>query len=128
MTSDPTVQAWRVLLAQHASVTCALERELQQGHSLSVSEYEVLERLAEASEKQRIQDLADAVHLSQSATTRVVGRLEADGLVNRTMCTNDRRGVYAVISDAGRARHAEACPTQRRVLDELLAAPATTPA
>ncbi|WP_320670645.1 MarR family winged helix-turn-helix transcriptional regulator [Patulibacter defluvii] len=126
MTDDPTVDAWRRLLAQHAATTCALDRELGDRHGLSVSEFEVLERLVEAPEKLRIQELASAIHLSQSATTRVVARLENDGLLCRTMCAADRRGVYACISDAGRARYDEARPTQRRVLDEHLAPTPTT--
>jgi DNA-binding MarR family transcriptional regulator len=120
MSDDPTVQAWRRLLAQHAAATCALDRELGDLHGLSVSEFEVLERLVEAPEKLRIQELASEIHLSQSATTRVVARLEKDGLLCRTMCDMDRRGVYACISDDGRARYAEARPTQRRVLSEQL--------
>lgn len=122
MSVDPTVDRWRSILAAHAEITSALERELQARHALSVSEFEVLERLVEDEcRKRRIQELADAVHLSQSATTRVVGRLEKDGLVGRNMCTVDRRGVFACITDAGRERYAEARPTQRRVLDEHLA-------
>lgn len=122
MTSEPTVEQWRSILAAHAAITCALERELQGGHGLSVSEFEVLERLVDGEcRERRIQELADAVHLSQSATTRVVGRLEKDGLVCRAMCAADRRGVFAEITPAGRERYAAARPTQRRVLDEHLA-------
>ncbi|WP_026909546.1 MarR family winged helix-turn-helix transcriptional regulator [Patulibacter minatonensis] len=122
MSPEPTVERWRTILASHAAITCDLERELQAGHGLSVSEFEVLERLVEGEcRDQRIQELADAVHLSQSATTRVVGRLEKDGLVCRNMCASDRRGVFACITDEGRERHAAARPTQRRVLDEHLA-------
>lgn len=121
MTAEPTVDRWRSILSAHAAITCALERELQDRHGLSVSEFEVLERLVEEEcRERRIQELADAVHLSQSATTRVVGRLEKDGLVCRAMCAVDRRGVFAEITDAGRERYAEARPTQRRVLGEHL--------
>ena len=74
----------------------ALERRLQHEHGLGVSEYEVLERLAGTDKDQRrMQELADAVHLSQSALSRVVARLEADGLVYRGMCPEDRRGIMA---------------------------------
>ena len=77
------VAVWRDLLERHARLTGALERRLQEEHGLGVSEYEVLERLAGADKpERRMQDLADAVHLSQSALSRVVARLEADGLVS----------------------------------------------
>ena len=76
------VEAWRDLLERHARTTSALERRLQHEHGLGVSEYEVLERLATSDkDERRMQELADAVHLSQSALSRVVARLEADGLV-----------------------------------------------
>src|SRR5256714_256109 len=62
------VSAWRALAARHAAVSAALERELGERHGLGVTEFEVLERLAEDEEHQfRVQELAEAVHLSQSA-------------------------------------------------------------
>jgi DNA-binding MarR family transcriptional regulator len=64
---------------------------------------------------------ADAVALSQSALSRLVARLEREGLVERCICDLDRRGVYANLTDAGRERHAQALPTQREVLARLLA-------
>src|SRR5689334_10171790 len=113
---------WRELLDQHARVTCALEHALESEHGLGVSEFEVLDRLAaEKGEGRRIQEIAGEVHLSQSALSRVVARLEAEGLVKRAMCQEDRRGVYACLTDAGRERHAAAQPTHRAVLAENLA-------
>jgi len=49
-------------------------------------------------------DLAQSVWLSRSGVTRLVDRLERDGLVERTACASDARGAFAVITDAGRAR------------------------
>ena len=113
---------WRQLLDRHARVMCALEHALESEHSLGVSEFEVLDRLvADEREGCRIQELAGDVHLSQSALSRVVARLEADGLVERAMCKEDRRGVYARLTDAGRERYAAARPTHRAVLAENLA-------
>jgi DNA-binding MarR family transcriptional regulator len=115
------VSAWRALTASHATVSAALERELGERHRLSVSEFEVLDRLAESAEhKGRVQDLADAVHLSQSALSRLVGRLEQHGLVQRSLCDLDRRGIYVCLTEAGRQRHQEAVPTQRAVLAATL--------
>src|SRR6185436_4792843 len=76
-------QQWRDLLARHARTTVALDEALDT-HGLGVSEFEVLERLAcECGERPRLQDLAPLLHLSQSALSRTVGRLEKDGLVRR---------------------------------------------
>ena len=120
LTEEGIVGAWRDLLAAHARAHGALERALKP-HELGVSEYEVLERLAEGSKtERRMQELATAVHLSQSALSRVVGRLEADGLVIRGLCHEDRRGIYACLTDAGRARYEAARPTHRSVLAETL--------
>ena len=116
------VESWRWLLERHARTTSALERRLQQEHGLGVSEFEVLERL-EMGER-RMQELADAVHLSQSALSRVVARLEADGLVKRGMCPEDRRGIKACLTDSGRERYEAARPTHRAVLAETLTTPA----
>ena len=115
------VESWRRLSAQHAAVVDSLERELQRRHGVTVSEFEVLQRLAEApSEHSRMQELADSVHLSQSALSRLVGRLEADGLVSRTLCDADRRGIYACLTADGRALVEEAGPTHAEVLSATL--------
>ncbi len=115
------VSAWRALAARHAAVSAALERDLGERHGLGVSEFEVLERLAEDAEhKFRVQELAESVHLSQSALSRMIGKLEQHGLVQRSLCDLDRRGIYVCLTEAGRRRHAEALPTQRAVLAAML--------
>ena len=116
------VDEWRGLLEIHARVHGALERALKP-HDLGVSEYEVLERLAseEFAEQRRMQELGEALHLSQSALSRVVGRLEKDGLAERGMCPEDRRGIYVCITPAGRERYEAARPAHRTALAEALA-------
>ena len=121
MTETDVVDTWRHLLDSYARAVGALERRLEEEHGLGVSEYEVLERLAEGPKaERRMQELAAAVHLSQSALSRVVGRLEAEGLVVRGMCAEDRRGIYAGLTEAGRARYQAARPTHRKALAEAL--------
>ena len=122
--TDPAdVAAWRALAASHAVVSCALDRELGERHGLGVSDFEVLERLAESeNHKFRVQELAGSVHLSQSALSRLIGRLEQHGLVQRVLCDLDRRGIYVMLTDEGRRRHAAAVPTHRAVLAATLPA------
>ena len=123
VTRDSVVTAWREMSACHAAACAALERELGERHGLGISDFEVLERLAEsAGRKFRAQDLAEAVHLSQSALSRLVDRLARHGLVERCGCDVDRRGVYVVLTEAGERRHAEAVPTHRDVLARHLPA------
>ena len=120
---DQVVTAWREMAACHAAACAALERELGERHGLGVSDFEVLERLAESDgRKFRAQDLAEAVHLSQSALSRLVDRLARHGLVERCGCDVDRRGIYVVLTEAGEQRHAEAVPTHRGVLARHLPA------
>jgi len=123
VTQDSVVTVWREMSACHAAACAALERELGERHGLGISDFEVLERLAESDgRKFRAQDLAEAVHLSQSALSRLVDRLARHGLVERCGCDVDRRGVYVVLTEAGERRHAEAVPTHREVLARHLPA------
>ena len=120
------VDEWREVLALHARTICELDRELHR-HGLGASDFEVLDVLAEKTGDSdcsfRVQELASRVHLSQSALSRLVARLEKDGLVTRGMCSEDRRGVRVALTEAGRARHAEVQPLQRAVLSRMLANP-----
>ncbi|MDI3404720.1 MarR family winged helix-turn-helix transcriptional regulator [Streptomyces cavernicola] len=113
------VEQWRELLATHARTTCELDRELHQ-HGLGASDFEVLDMLADADSSQRVQELAGRIHLSQSALSRLVARLEKDGLVVRGMCSSDRRGVQVALTDKGRELHARVRPLQRAVLERML--------
>jgi DNA-binding MarR family transcriptional regulator len=125
---DQLLSKWNELESEHARVREALEHALQREHRLSLTEYEVLRRLADSPEgHRRIQELAEEIHLSQSALSRLVRRLEDDGYVCRNICDHDRRGVYACVTDAGRKAQAEAHPTHVSVLTETLSdSPAIT--
>jgi DNA-binding MarR family transcriptional regulator len=118
--ADP-VEAWRALNAAHATVHAALECELKKEHDLSTIEFEVLERLGCcAGGKVRMSELAETVHATQSTVSRVVARLEDEGLACRAMCSDDRRGIFASLTDAGRERVDAATPTYRRVIASAL--------
>lgn len=121
MDEQYVVSTWHYVLAKHAKAMCALERELGARHGLGPSEFEVLDRIVHHDRKLRIQELCDEVHLSQSALSRVVARLEKAELVCRGACVSDRRGVFVSITDEGRARHRAALPTHREVLAEVFA-------
>ncbi|QMU76545.1 MarR family transcriptional regulator [Streptacidiphilus sp. PB12-B1b] len=126
--AETRAQGWRALAALHARIEGEIERALQAAHGLSVSEYAVLDVLSRQDEwHMRMQQLADAVVLSQSATTRLVTRLEADGLLARHLCATDRRGIYTELTEAGRGRLAEARPTHDAALSRALAAAGDVP-
>src|SRR5436190_20972579 len=118
---DEVLYRWGELEARDARVREALEHALQREYRLSLSEYDVLRRLVDGPKgHRRIQELAEEIHLSQSALSRLVQRLEDDGYVERAVCDHDRRGVFACVTDAGRKAQAEAHPTHVSVLAETL--------
>lgn len=104
--------AWRGFLRSHAHVLRVLEHELVAAHDLPLAHYDVLVQLSEAPDRAlRMTELAERVLLSRSGLTRLVDRLERDGLVERRACPSDARGTLAVLTEAGVARLREAWPT-----------------
>jgi DNA-binding MarR family transcriptional regulator len=96
-------------------ITRALEADLLVEHDLALASYDVLLQLSESPGRRlRMNDLADRVLLSRSGLTRLIDRLQRDGLVEREACTSDARGLFAVLTEGGTARLAEAAPTYLR--------------
>lgn len=119
---EARAQGWRTLAALHARIEDKLERALQQAHGLSVSEYTVLDVLARQDGFHlRMNQLSNAVVLSQSATTRLVARLEDRDLLQRYLCPDDRRGIYTEVTAAGQELLAAARPTHDAALAAALA-------
>ena len=117
------VERWRDVLALHARTQCEIDRALTE-HRLCASDFEVLDILARGSGPDdcsyRVQEISERVHLSQSALSRLIARLEKDGLLERGMCPEDRRGVRVSLTAKGRALHGEVLPVQRAVLARML--------
>ncbi|HEX3510374.1 MAG TPA: MarR family transcriptional regulator [Solirubrobacteraceae bacterium] len=112
-------RAWRALLRAHSCLAKRLDAELERLHGLPMTSYEVLHRLEEATRgRMRMCDLADQAQLSRSGLTRLVDRLERDGLLERCSCSHDARGAYACLTDAGRQRLREARVTHLAVVRE----------
>jgi DNA-binding MarR family transcriptional regulator len=104
--------AWRGLLRVHSALVKALDAELLATHDLPLTSYEVLINLQAApGRRRRMAELADGVLLSRSGMTRLVDRLEREGLLERDACTDDGRGTYAVLTEKGEACLARARPT-----------------
>lgn len=120
---DPRLGAWRAFLVAHARLTRRLDDELRTEHALSLAEYDALLQLAEAPGRRlRMSQLADRVLLSRSGITRLVDRLEADGLVVRSSCATDARGSEAILTEAGRARLRAAAITHLRGIERYFIA------
>ena len=97
------------MLRAHAELTRELDSQLAREHNLPLSSYEVLLFLADApGGRMRMSDLAESVLLSRSGLTRLVDRLEREGLLKRERCESDARGLFAEITSAGRRLFDEA--------------------
>ncbi|HSI96796.1 MAG TPA: MarR family transcriptional regulator [Gaiellaceae bacterium] len=113
-------QAFISLMRAHASATRRLNAQLTNEHGLTLSDFEVLLRLARSPDRRmRRVDLAGEVLLTASGITRLLDGLERQGLVERAACASDRRVVYAVITDRGLARLREAAATHFGQVEEL---------
>jgi DNA-binding MarR family transcriptional regulator len=133
--ADPAMTAlahsWSALSLLHGRIESRVERALQAAHQLSAREYSLLDVLSRQREGEgghlQMRQVADSVVLSQSATTRLVTRLEDRGLLSRYLCPTDRRGIYTDVTDDGLRLLEEAHPTHNTVLREALDQAATEP-
>ncbi len=124
---DPTLDVWRAFIQTHARLIHKLDEELQAAHGLSLAEYDALLQLVNAPDRRlRMSALADRVLLSRSGITRLVDRLEADGMVERFACPTDARGSMASITHLGVSRLRAAARTHhdgvRRYFLDVIAA------
>ncbi len=117
--------AWRGMLKVHSALVKALDAELEAQHGLPLSSYEVLIYLRVTPDKRlRMAELADRTLLSRSGMTRLVDRLERDGLLRRDTCSSDARGCFAVLTERGEevlagARATHLSGVRRRFLAHL---------
>jgi DNA-binding MarR family transcriptional regulator len=107
---DPEeLAAWRGMLRAHAELVRELDAELARAHDMPLSSYEVLLFLNDSDQgRMRMSELAESALLSRSGLTRLVDRLERQGLLKRERCESDARGLFAEITPEGRAAFAEA--------------------
>ncbi|MFI5863448.1 MarR family winged helix-turn-helix transcriptional regulator [Streptomyces sp. NPDC051546] len=118
---DREMRAWQGFLAASALVNRRLDQQLKDDSGLSHPQYEILVRLARAPEGElRMTELANGLVNSKSGLTYQVTQMEKAGLVRRRTCPSDVRGVYAVLTESGRARLAEAAPGHVRTVREVL--------
>jgi DNA-binding MarR family transcriptional regulator len=102
---QPELRAWRGMLRAHAALAKALDAQLEATHGLQLSSYEVLMYLADAEdERMRMCDLASSILLSRSGLTRLVDRLQREGLLERVACDDDARGAFAKLTPQGREK------------------------
>lgn len=93
---------WSAVAAFASAVDASLDKWLADTHRVGLTEFRALTLVARESDKElRVNELAHRVGLNQSSATRLVSRLETKGLARRDVCSDDGRGVYAVITPQG---------------------------
>ncbi|MEM9562231.1 MAG: MarR family transcriptional regulator [Actinomycetota bacterium] len=125
MTQQPWERGRRALwqLYQSASrqLSDRLDDELQQHHDLTLVDYEILSELVRAPDQRlRMSDLANQVLVSRSRLTYRIDRLVDVGFVTREECEDDRRGMWAIISERGLTAHVHARDAHEAAIDSLL--------
>lgn len=96
--------AWGGFLRAHALVARRLDADLRAEVKLSLSEFEILLHVSWAGGKLRMVRLAHDLVLTGGGVTRIVARLEKLGLLERISCPKDGRGVFASLTEKGRAK------------------------
>ena len=130
--TESQMRAWRAFLGASTLVSARLNHELDEAAAISMYEYEILVRLFESEAgRVRMSQLADQVSYSRSRLTHTVGRLERAGYVLRSSCPNDRRGVYAHLTQAGYEFLAQTAPihldgVRRHLIDRFTASELAT--
>jgi MarR family 2-MHQ and catechol resistance regulon transcriptional repressor len=109
--ASPATTALSRLLGAHATLTRELSASLVAQHGLTMNDYGALLLLSRAGEEgMRRVDLANELQLSPSGITRLLDRLESQGLVGKGECSTDARVSYAVLTDAGHRKLKECAP------------------
>jgi DNA-binding MarR family transcriptional regulator len=101
---EAELAAWKGLLRVHGALVKELDAELEARHGFPLTSFEVLVSLRKApGGKLRMAELAEHALLSRSGMTRLIDRLEREGMVCRSSCDRDGRGCYAVLTPGGSA-------------------------
>lgn len=114
--------AWRGMINIQSRVLAQIERDLAEAACIPLAWYDVLLPLSRAKDQQlRLHELADHAVLSRSGLTRLVDRLESEGLLRRESCPDDRRGYHAVLTATGEEALRRAWPVYKAGIEKYFA-------
>ena len=125
--SEPAGAAWAGFLRAHALITRQLDADLRASSGLALVEFEILLHLAWAGGERRMTHIAKDTVLTGGGVTRIVARLEKLGLIERRSCPKDGRGVFAVLTERGRAKQLAAHKVHLAGVRRLFLAHASEP-
>ena len=110
--NDDEGRAWRAFLLGTQLLMDQLDRELLQQVGIPHAYYAIMVALSEQPHRAlRMTEISDLLRFSKSRLTHAISRLEERGWVERVACSTDRRGQYAVLTDAGLTALQAAAPT-----------------
>jgi DNA-binding MarR family transcriptional regulator len=101
--SDTQMRTWRAFLGAHATMLRQISQDLQEAGLPPLSWYDVLATLRDAPERRPLRqiEIAERVLLSTSGLSRLLDRIEDDGLVRRVKCPTDRRSLNIELTEEG---------------------------
>ena len=125
---DPSpVETWEHLARVHRAATAAMDEQLRERFGYSLDDYDVLHQIADHRAPINMGELASRLLVANSSCNRIVGRLEAAGLVERARSNTDRREVFAVLTAEGRRLRRRMAAVHTRDIDQLIGDPLTAP-
>jgi len=114
---DHRIQAYGVLLEAHARLSKVFDQSLRERVGFGLGWFEALLRLERSGGSMTMGTLAEQISLTSGGVTRMVDRLSEVGYAERRNCESDRRVQYVAITDAGRAKFAEAAQHHLELLE-----------
>ena len=122
--TDQELSAWRLFIQTHVKIIESIEQDLAEQKRVPLTTYDVLIELFEAPNKKlRLGDLTKKVILTKSGLTRLVDRMEREGLLRREKSEEDKRGAYAVLTEAGENELRRAWPVYAQGIKKYFAMP-----
>lgn len=101
--SEATTRAWTSIMRARERLLAAIEAELKAAGMPPLAWYDVLWELARAGDgRLRPYEIEERTLLAQYNLSRLIDRLEGEGLVRREVFAEDGRGRWVVITEAGR--------------------------
>jgi DNA-binding MarR family transcriptional regulator len=128
--SDEQLQTWRAFLRAHSTMLRRIARDLEDARLPPLTWYDVLAALRDAPEPQGLKqvELAERVLLSNSGLSRLIDRIEREGLVARVRCPGDRRSLNIQLTDEGREMIEQMWPVYARgIAEDFLPALGSSP-
>ncbi|MCB1500019.1 MAG: MarR family transcriptional regulator [Bauldia sp.] len=119
--AEAVLKAWSAFLGTHARALRRVEARLKAAGMPPLEWYDVLLELERAGGRLRIGDLAERVVVAPYNMTRLLDRLEADGLLGRERLATDRRGAFAVLTAKGGRLRKEMWPVYEAAIRDVFA-------